>query len=522
MNKLKFEELNLSSELEKAVSDMGFEYMSPIQEAGIPKMLKGIDIVGQAQTGTGKTAAFGLPLLEKCNPRDKAVQAIVLCPTRELSIQVADEIEKLGKYKQGVKVLPIYGGQPIGRQINALKKGVQIVVGTPGRVIDHIQRRTLKLGGVNMVVLDEADEMFDMGFRDDIEIILKETPKERQTVFFSATMPKEMVRFTKMYQRDSQLVKVVSKKLTGDNIEQAYFNVKQSKKLDALIKLVEMHEPELSIVFCNTKKMVDHLTEDLEAHGYLADGLHGDLSQPQRDRVMNKFRNGNINILVATDVAARGIDVDDVDLVINYDMPQDDEYYVHRIGRTGRAGRQGLAFSLVTGKDKRRVKDIERYSKMKIKKAVLPTDHDIEKKLREKLLTNIEENIKEDLKDEKKIIKQLMDKGHDIEDISSSLLKLYLDSLNTKVKAASKEVIESEGQDRLYISTGRRMGVKPNHILAAIMETVNMPKDGVGKIDIYDKFSFVNVSTAYSRDVVSNLNNKKIKGRKVSVEFAKS
>ncbi len=525
MNKSKFEELKLSSELLKAVSDMGFEYMSPIQEEGIPEMLKGIDIIGQAQTGTGKTAAFGLPLLEKCNPKDKSVQAIVLCPTRELSIQVADELEKLGKYKRGISILPIYGGQPIDRQIRRLKSGVQIVVGTPGRVIDHIRRKTLKLGGVETVVLDEADEMFDMGFRDDIEIILQETPKKRQTVFFSATMPPEIKKFTKMYQRDPKLVKVVSKNLTADKVEQYYYNVKGNMKTEAVDRLLSMYEPKLSIVFCNTKRKVDELATELESLGYLADGLHGDLSQPQRDRVMNRFRAGKIGILVATDVAARGIDVDDVDMVFNYDLPQDEEYYVHRIGRTGRAGREGYALSLLSNRDKNRLREIERYTKMKLTKQNLPSVRDIENKSKERFIETLKLTVEEDkLKREEGILKRLVEAGLDLEDIAKASIHLYLKETEVERSTENKNIefeeVSKDDMDRIFIGTGKRKGVTSRHILGAIMGEVNMPKEAVGKIDIFDKFTFVNVDKRYGKEVVRKLNNKKIKGNTVRVEFA--
>ncbi|MFA7534321.1 MAG: DEAD/DEAH box helicase, partial [Tissierellaceae bacterium] len=351
MEKLKFDDISLSEEIQRGILDMGFEEMSPIQSQAIPLLLEGKDIIGQAQTGTGKTAAFGIPIIEKCNPNERHVQALVLCPTRELSIQVAEEIARLGKYKKGVSVLPIYGGQPIDRQIRALKKGVNIVIGTPGRVLDHMRRKTLKIGNVTMMVLDEADEMFDMGFRDDIALVMNELQENRQTTFFSATMATEIMRFAARYQNNPQIVKVVHKELTVPKVEQSYFELKEHMKTEILSRLIDMYNPKLTVVFCNTKKKVDELTEELQSRGYFADGLHGDLKQSQRDTVMGKFRKGTIDILVATDVAARGIDVDDVDLVMNYDMPQDEEYYVHRIGRTARAGREGRAFSFVSGRD---------------------------------------------------------------------------------------------------------------------------------------------------------------------------
>ena len=341
---MKFEELEIDSRIIRAITDMGFEEATPIQAKAIPMVLSGADVIGQAQTGTGKTAAFGIPMLERVNPKDKHLQALVLCPTRELAIQVADEIRRLAKYMHGIKVLPIYGGQDIVKQIRSLKSGVQIVIGTPGRVMDHMRRKTVKFDHVEMVTLDEADEMLNMGFREDIETILEKVPKERQTVLFSATMPKPILEITGKYQEDAQMIKVVRKELTVHNIEQYYFEVSPKSKEEVLSRLLDIYNPTLSIIFCNTKRQVDELVSNLKGRGYFAEGLHGDMKQQQRDRVMNSFRNGRTDILVATDVAARGIDVDDVDIVFNYDLPQDEEYYVHRIGRTGRAGKSGLAF----------------------------------------------------------------------------------------------------------------------------------------------------------------------------------
>ena len=365
MEELKFEELELCPEILKAVKHMGFEEASPIQSKAIPVIMSGKDVIGQAQTGTGKTAAFGIPLLEKIDPKNKKLQAIVLCPTRELAIQVAEEIRNLAKYMHGIKVLPIYGGQEIVKQIRSLKSGTQLVIGTPGRVMDHMRRKTMKMDHVHTIVLDEADEMLNMGFREDIETILEGIPQEHQTVLFSATMPKAILQITKQFQKDAELVKVTKKELTVPNIEQFYYEVKPKNKEEVLSRLLDIYTPKLSVVFCNTKKQVDLLVNALLGRGYFAAGLHGDMKQAQRDRVMQGFRSGKTDILVCTDVAARGIDVDDVEAVFNYDLPQDDEYYVHRIGRTGRAGRVGRSFSFVSGREVYKLKEIQRYCKTK-------------------------------------------------------------------------------------------------------------------------------------------------------------
>ena len=331
---LTYRESGIDERIIRAVEEMGFEQMTPIQEQAIPVFLSGKDIIGQAQTGTGKTAAFGIPILEKIDPENKSLQAVVLCPTRELAMQAADELRKFARYLHGIKVLPIYGGQDIVRQIKNLKSGVQIIVGTPGRVMDHMRRRTIKMEHVHTLVLDEADEMLNMGFREDIETILKEVPEERQTALFSATMPKPILDITKMYQKDAVFLKMTPKEVTIPLIKQAYYMVRHQDKEEVLCRLMDYYDPSRALIFCNTKRMVDELTEHLKARGYEVEGLHGDLSQNQRDTVMNLFKGGRAAVLIATDVAARGIDVDNVEAVFNFDVPEDIEYYVHRIGRT--------------------------------------------------------------------------------------------------------------------------------------------------------------------------------------------
>jgi ATP-dependent RNA helicase DeaD len=367
----------LSEGIQEAVKEMGFEFASPIQSEAIPYVLEGRDVIGQAQTGTGKTAAFGIPMIEHIVPFEKFVQAIILCPTRELAVQVSEEMKKLAKFTKGVWVTTVYGGDSIDRQIKSLKAGANIVVGTPGRVIDLIERRALKLQQASMIVLDEADEMLDMGFREDIESILQEMPDERQTVLFSATMSKPIMALTSRYLTEPKLVKVVKNEITNVNIEQLYFDVKGRAKMEVTTRLIDFYSLKLMLIFCNQKKRVDEVVEELVSRGYAAEGLHGDLRQSQRTQVMNRFRNGNVTILVATDVAARGLDVDNVDAVINYDIPLDEEYYVHRIGRTGRAGKFGKAFTLVVGSERNRLREIMNYTKVKIDKGVIPSFTDV-------------------------------------------------------------------------------------------------------------------------------------------------
>lgn len=368
---MKFEELNIDVNILRAVQKLGYTEPSPIQEKTIPAILEGRDVIGQAQTGTGKTAAFAIPLLNKIDPDNKKVQAIVLCPTRELAIQVTGEFRKLTTYMQGIKLLPVYGGQDIAQQIRSIR-GAQIIVGTPGRIMDHMRRRTLKVEHIHTVILDEADEMLNMGFREDIETILKDTPETRQTVLFSATMPQAILEIAEKFQQDAEVIRIVKNELTVKKIKQYYYDVQPQNREEALAALLEFYKPSLSVVFCNTKRLVDELTASLQHRGYAAQGLHGDLKQFQRDKVMKAFRTGTATILVATDVAARGIDVENVDIVFNYQLPLDYEYYVHRIGRTGRAGKEGLALSFTSRKELYRIKELQSYCKTKIYARSLP------------------------------------------------------------------------------------------------------------------------------------------------------
>jgi ATP-dependent RNA helicase DeaD len=531
MTTLKFEELNLSNEIMKAVKDMGFEEATPVQSLAIPKMMTGVDIIAQAQTGTGKTAAFGIPILERIDNTRKDTQVIILCPTRELAIQVSEEIAQLAKYKKGINIVPVYGGQPIGRQIAALSRGAQIIVGTPGRVIDHIERRTLKLETTTTVVLDEADEMLDMGFRDDIELILKSVTSERQTVFFSATMPKEFLILTKKYQKNPITIKVVAEKLTVPTIEQYYLETREHQKLEALSRLVDLYDPKLSIVFCNTKKRVDEVTASLQARSYTADAIHGDMNQSQRDRVMAKFRKGTIEMLVATDVAARGIDVDDVEIVFNYDVPKDDEDYIHRIGRTGRAGRAGKAFSFVAGKDIYKLRDIQRYSKVTIKRKNIPSIADIENVKLNTLMEQVKDNLKKPTNEKfVQMIEALIDDGTTSLDIAAALLSIVMKQDETKESAKAAQVsapvysntgAKERGMARLFISIGKKQNVRPGDFVGAIAGETGLSGNIVGNIKILEAFSFVEVPQEHADTVINALNSANIKGKKVSVELAK-
>lgn len=526
METVRFDELGLSDQILKAVTEMGFEAASPIQAKAIPVLMDGKDAIGQAQTGTGKTAAFGIPLLEKIDPKNKKLQGIILCPTRELAIQVAEEIRKLSKFMHGIKVLPVYGGQDIVKQIRSLKSGVQLIIGTPGRVMDHMRRKTIKFDQVHTIVLDEADEMLNMGFREDIETVLKEIPEERQTVLFSATMPKPIMDITNQYQKkDAELIKVVKKELTVKNIDQYYYEVKQKNKEEVLSRLLDMYNPKRSLVFCNTKRKVDELTTALQGRGYFAEGLHGDLKQTQRDRVMNGFRNGKTEILIATDVAARGIDVDDVEAVFNYDIPQDDEFYVHRIGRTGRAGRVGKAFSFVVGKEVYKLKDIQRYCKTKIYAQPIPSLDDVTAIKVEKILEDVNQIISnEDLKDMIDMLENhLNEEDYTAMDIAAAFLKLSMGNEEAMEEEKGMDFGNTgaeEGMVRLFINIGKKQGVRPGDILGAIAGESGMPGKLVGSIDMYDKYTFVEVPTDRAKEVLIAMDHAKIKGKMVNVEPA--
>ena len=550
METIRFEDLDLDARILRAVTDMGFEAASPIQAQSIPLELQGLDIIGQAQTGTGKTAAFGIPLLQKVDPNNKKPQAIILCPTRELAIQVSDEIRRLAKYMHGIKVLPIYGGQEISRQIRSLKDGVQVIIGTPGRVMDHMRRKTVKLDEIHTVVLDEADEMLNMGFLEDMETILSELPEERQTMMFSATMPQAIADIARKFQKSPELVKVVKKELTVPKVTQYYYEVKPKNKLEVMCRLLDLYDPKLSVVFCNTKKQVDELVQELQGRGYFADGLHGDLKQEQRDRVMKNFRTGRTDILVATDVAARGIDVDDVEAVFNYDIPQDDEYYVHRIGRTGRAGREGRAFSLVVGREVYKLREIQRYCRTKIVPQPIPSLNDITEIKAEKVLDQIPDIIRDCNLDKlvRIVEKRVLEEDYTTLDLAAALLRMAMGEESEELveeymplrsldelddydrngrgrggrggRGGNYDRRGGDNMARLFINIGKNVGIKPGDILGAIAGESGIPGRMVGSIEMYDKYTFVDVPREQADIVLKAMKNVKIKGKSVHMEKA--
>lgn len=519
MNQIPFSELNLSPEIERAVDEMGFEFSTEIQAKSIPLIKAGNDLVGRSQTGTGKTVAFGIPAIELIDnvSRKKEIQVLILCPTRELAMQACVEMRKLAKYKPGVKAVAIYGGDSMTRQISALKGGANIIIGTPGRVMDHMRRKTIKLHSLKMIILDEADEMLSMGFREDIETILSDTPDDRQTILFSATMPPAIMSITRSFQNDPEIVQVNQKRVTLDNISQEYFEVPMGRKMDALNLLLKYTNPRLSIIFCNTKKMVDELTIYLNQHGFKAEGLHGDMKQAQRTRVMDSFKNGKVSLLIATDVAARGIDVDNVDSVINYDIPQNYEYYVHRIGRTGRAGKKGCAFSFCSGRRQlHELMDISRTIKANIQFKELPTSEDIIELKRVSRLEKLEKMIGEIEKfTYMNMVDELITKGHDPREIAAAALELQYGKDKISIpamKQRSNKRNYSGNFSKIVISIGRDKGIAPNFIVGAVAERTSLSGKDIGKIEIYDNRTVVEVPHAALEEVLSSMKDCKING----------
>jgi len=533
-----FNHLGLSEPILQAVESMGYKTPSPIQKDGIPVVLSGRDVIGQAQTGTGKTAAFMLPLLEKIEPKNKNVQVLVLCPTRELAVQVHDESKKFAQNKKDIKILSIYGGQSYDPQIRGLKSGVQIVVGTPGRIMDHIKRRTLKLENIKAIVLDEADEMLNMGFIDDIETILDQTPTDRQTVLFSATMPPEILKIARKYQNDPEIIKVASKEVSSRQIDQYFIEVKARDKMQAMIRCIDKMDITASIVFTNTKREVDELVSKLQAEGYVAEGLHGDLKQVQRDRVMNGFRRKKVNILVATDIAARGIDVNNIEAVFNYDIPLNEENYVHRIGRTGRAGKTGISITFVFGRDMFRIRRIEQYTKSKMEKMAIPSAEEIKNTKINTLFDEVKNGLANNSFDkEKELLTTWQEDGLSIEDIASSLLHMKVKNIGKRY-ADIEPVKPFTGRDRdnntsktrgkglrrhelrVFVNIGRDKRMSPKEIVGMITKSANIPPRAIGDIDIQRKHTYINIDKSFAGQVIKKLNSKVLNGTQLYAEKA--
>ena len=520
-----FRDFPLSEAIQRAVAEVGYTEPTPIQAQSIPLILEGKDVIGRSHTGTGKTAAFGLPAIEMIDPDLEGVQVLTLCPTRELAMQAAAEVEKFARYKKGVKVVAVYGGASMEKQIFQLKKGANFVIGTPGRIMDHLRRRTLRLGSLRMVILDEADEMLNMGFREDIETILAQAPEERQTVLFSATMPQPILDITREYQKDPVMVAIGSERSrTAENIEQFYFDCPMGRKMDVLNLLLAKYDPKLSVVFCNTKKMVDELSEYLTNAGYQAVGIHGDMRQSARTQVMASFKSHRTRILIATDVAARGIDVENVDAVFNFDIPQDIEFYVHRIGRTARAGKEGKAYTLISGRRQfYQLRDIMASTGAKIVQAEIPSASEIYESRLSQFAASLAESLAQPLPEGEAMLHRLTGMGLTAEQVAEAALERLL--AGQRKALPEVQVVSRRGESRdgkqtgVVLSIGRRQRIAPNFILGAIADATGIPGKQVGKIDIYDDYTVVQLGAEDARLTAETMATCRINGHKTEVRL---
>lgn len=522
-----FAELGLSEPVARAIAALGFETPTPIQANSIPPLLAGHDLIGQAQTGTGKTAAFALPMVSKLDPANKQTQALILAPTRELAVQVAGGIYDYAKFT-GLRVVAVYGGQPIDRQIRALQGGAQIVVGTPGRVQDHLRRGSLELKNVTYCVLDEADEMLAMGFLEDIETILSELPEERQTAFFSATVPPRIAALMKKFLRNPQRVAIEAKQRTLETTNQAYYEVAPGKKQEALARILDMETPGPTIIFCRTRQETHDLSEALRLRGYGSEAIHGDMSQPERERVLRRFRENQSDLLVATDVAARGLDIDHVTHVINYNIPFDVEQYIHRIGRTGRAGRSGDAITLIEGRERRQLKLIERLIGATIKPVRLPTVADIAARRRDLFKESLREALVADEFDgQLAIVEELSEEFDPAEVAAAALQLLWREQHRHQNPAEDDEEIAAQGEfpeagmARLFVGMGRQDGLRPADLVGAIAHQAKLTGKEIGAIDILDRSAFVEVPEDEADNVLDALRRVKLRGRKVKAGYAR-
>ncbi len=524
-NKTTFQDLGLSEEVLEAINKKGFEEPTDIQAMTIPVMLRNdTNIIAQAQTGTGKTAAFGLPLIEMINPDSKTVQAIILVPTRELAIQVSEEINSL-KGNKKIKTVPIYGGQSIDQQFRRLKKGVHIVVGSPGRVIDHLNRKTMKLGDIEQLILDEADEMLNMGFIEDMEEIMKHTNPNKRTLLFSATMPSKIKELARKYMDGYELLTVKKKQLTTNLTEQIYFEVRASEKFEALCKIIDIEDNFYGLVFCRTKSDVDSVVSHLTDRGYDAEAIHGDISQAQRERTLDKFKKQKVNILVATDVAARGIDINNLSHVINYALPQDPESYVHRIGRTGRAGNEGTAITFITPSEYKRLMFIQRVAKMDIKRSQVPRVQDIIKAKKKKIQDDLNTLLKEEVDAKyQNWANKLLEENEVSKMLAVVLSYCFEEELNPEIYGETKEnlvrgkQLDQQGKARLFVALGKKDKINPRKLVEMIMSRVSLHPRQIKDVQVMEKFSFVTVPFDKAEQVIISF---KKKGKKPLITHAK-
>ena len=519
-----FEGLGVSAPILQALSEVGYEAPTPIQERTIPPMLAGRDLIGQAQTGTGKTAAFAIPILEKLDPALPEVQALVLAPTRELAIQVAEAVHTYSRHLGRVGVLPVYGGQPIQLQLKRLDRGVHVVVGTPGRVMDHLRRGSLRLDAVRIVVLDEADEMLRMGFIEDVEWILSQIPGERQTALFSATLPREIRRIAERHLRNPVAIEIERKTMTVPAIEQRYLNVSPQQKLDALARILETEPTDAVLIFTRMKTGAAELAERLQGRGYAAEAMHGDMNQAQRESVIRRLKAGQVEIVVATDVAARGLDVERISHVVNYDIPNDVEAYVHRIGRTGRAGRSGVAVLFVSPRERRMMMEIERYTGARIMPMKMPSQADVAARRIALFKDSIRQSVQEgDLDLYLSLVEELVEEGLDLAEIAAGAARLARGDKPLEVEVEPEPAAvprTEEGMVRLFLDAGSRAGVRPGDIVGAIANEAGVPGKAIGSIDIYDRFTFVELPAQYRDQVLERMARATIRGRPVDIRIA--
>lgn len=520
-----FTDLNLPEDIFHAINDMGYTNPTMIQSKSLPIIMDGSDIIGQAHTGSGKTIAFGIPALINIDTDIQDTQILILCPTRELANQVAEEITRLGAHKRRLKITSIYGGTSIERQIKTLARGVHIVVGTPGRIIDHLNRKTLNLDNIKMVILDEADRMLDMGFVDDMKEILASAPIDRQTILFSATMPKPIFEIAKRFQKTPITVKMDNHQVTAPKVEQFVLDINESQKFEATIRILKIENPRLALVFCNTKRKTDEVVTALQAKGIFADGLHGDMKQAQRDSVMQKFRQGTIEVLVATDVAARGLDVDNVDLVINYDFPQDLEQYIHRIGRTGRAGREGKSYAFVGKRDRYQINSLKRMTKSDLIPVRIPTVKDVERIQNQRTIEKlIQISGSEDIDIYKDKVQDWAEQAQlDLLDLAAALLKMNSEERANEQKKKTNKYTDTgaeTGMIRFFMNVGRNNHTSPKDIIQALVKECSIQGSDIGRINIYDKFTFFEVAENKADDVYTNIQKVRVSGILVNVEPA--
>ena len=551
-----FSELGLPAELLAAIEILGYEKPSPIQAMSIPPALEGKDILGLSATGSGKTAAFTLPALAKLDVKNLNPQVLILCPTRELAVQVCEEVHRLGAKMQGLHATPVYGGAPIDRQLRALRQGTQLVVGTPGRLLDHLRRGSFDASQVKMAILDEADRMLDMGFKDEMDELLAALPADRQTLFFSATMNPGVSRLIQKFGNSPQVVEILQKAKTVSTIEQSYFEVRQRSKVEVLSRILDMNPPRLGIIFCNTKRSVDECTEDLINRGYAADRLHGDITQQMRERTLKRFREGAVELLVATDVAARGLDIEEIDIVFNYDLPTDPEDYVHRIGRTGRAGRSGRAVSFVYGREIYRLQGVERYTRQVIKREKIPSVEMVEGRRADLIFEQLKERLESAKFDtHQEHIDRLLDQGHTPTDIAGALVTMLRESSGREGEMIDEDreperaprreqaprpfrddrggddrgprparnvrgpIDKEPGMARLFLSVGKTQGVLPKEIVGMMYREAGLPDGCLGRITLFPKHALVDVPQEFADQAIQRTRNARLRGKPFRIDY---